>query len=87
LPALGDHFLDRSAIAPKRMEAAVNDNLRRIDLAVRPQLRIGALARGIAWLGERVLPAKIIPVIDRQAYRYERRIVCKFTQQAISRRT
>ena len=50
---------------PMHRNGAVHDHLRRIDFAVAARARIGALPCGMQRRGQRVLPAEIIPVIDR----------------------
>ena len=86
LMALEDRLLDRAAIAAKRMHAAVHHHLGRVNFAIAAHLGIGFLPCGIARVGERVFPAEVIPVIDRQADRNQRRIERKLTHQLVGRR-
>ena len=53
-------------VAAKHMRRAVDHDLRRVDFAVAARLRIGALPVGVAGDRQRVLPAEIIPVVDRR---------------------
>ena len=69
------------------MQTAVDHHLRRIDFAVATHLGITLLPGGVVRIGKRVLPAKIIPVVDRQADRHQRRIGGKFADQLVRGRT
>src|SRR5258708_297303 len=64
-----DRVPDAGAIATDDMHRSVDDDLRRVDLAIAAHLRIGFLARREARIRQRVLPAEIVPVIDRHAHR------------------
>jgi len=84
---LHDHVFDRSPVAAKDVHAAVDDDLRRINLAVAAHVGIGALPRRMRRIGERILPAEIIPVIDRQAERDDAGFDRKLAQQLVRRGT
>src|SRR5262249_5702012 len=58
--------VDRRAVAAHQRGAAVDDGLRRIYVAIAARLRVLALALGEVVTGERVLPAEIVPIIDRE---------------------
>src|SRR5262249_46886846 len=47
LAAFRDHVVDRGLVAAERLKAAVDDDLRGVDLAVAPHLGIGALASAV----------------------------------------
>src|SRR5438105_3038430 len=82
---LRDRALDRAMIAAERVGRAIHDDLRRINLTIAAHTRIGALARRMRGIGERVSPAEIIPVIDRNAQCDERRVVGQLTYQSVGR--
>ena len=65
------------------MDDAVDDHLWRINFAVAARFGIGALAVGMTVQRERVFPAEIIPVIDGQAHRDQRRIARQLAEQFV----
>jgi hypothetical protein len=83
LIGLRDRVIEGSTIAAEHMRDAVDHDLRRIDLPVAAHMGIGALARRMRRIGERVLPAEIIPIVDRHAERDERRIGGEFADKLI----
>src|ERR1700751_5320861 len=54
--------------------SAINDDLRRVNLSTAAPARLTALPRRMRRIGQRVTPAEIIPVIDGNAQRDDRRI-------------
>ena len=84
---LRDRALDRALVGTERVHHAVDHGLRRIDLAVAARDGVFALQRGIAVQRERVLPAEIIPVVDRQAHGDQRGILRELAHQPVGRRT
>jgi hypothetical protein len=68
------------------MQHAVDDDLRRVDGAITANFRIGTLAQGKAVIGQRVLPAHVIPVVDRQRQGDEIRILGPFVHHRIGGR-
>ena len=64
---------------------AVDHRLRRVDLTIAARLGIGALAVGVAGHRQRVLPAEIVPIVDRKAQRDHRRITGVFADQLVGR--
>ena len=54
-------------VAAERLRSSVDDHLRREHVAVAAHARIGALSVAMARKGERVLPAEVIPIVDREA--------------------
>ena len=69
LARLVDGHVDLAAVAADHLPCAVDDDLRRIDVAVAAHVRIGFLPRAEAGIRQRVLPAEIVPVVDRHAER------------------
>ena len=61
-----DRAIDRALVAAQHMRDAVDHDLRSVDRAIAACAGIGALTFGMARKRERVLPAEIIPVIDRR---------------------
>src|SRR5690606_1038151 len=56
---------NRGAVAADRLGDAVDAGLRRIDVMIAARLRIAALALRVGGLRQRVVPAEIVPVVDR----------------------
>src|SRR5712675_466689 len=54
-----------------------------VDLAVAAGMRIGLLPLGMAGHRERVLPAKIVPDVDRERQRDKGRILAQFGEQLV----
>jgi hypothetical protein len=79
--------LDRRLIAADRVGRTIDDDLRRVNLSITACPRISALARRMRRIGKRVTPAEIIPVIDGNAQRDDRRIVGELSDQPIGGRT
>ena len=69
-----------------RVPRAVADDLGRVDRTVAARLGISALALRVAWGRERVFPAQIIPVVDRQGQRKDGGIFREVAQKCIGRR-
>ena len=82
-----DRTFDAGAIAADHMRRAVDDGLRRVDVAIAAHLRIGFLARAETRIRQRVLPAEIIPVIDRHAQRDDGRILGELANDLVGGRT
>src|SRR6185503_295764 len=81
--SLVDRLLDRRLVAAERMHDAVDDNLRRVDLAVAARLRVGLLTHGMTVQRERVLPAEIIPIVDRQGERENRGVLAQLAEELV----
>ena len=56
------------------MAQTVHHGLRRVDVPVAAAVAVGLLPLGECLVGERVLPAKIVPVVDRERERQDTRI-------------
>ena len=83
---IADGLLDLLPVGADAGFLAVHDHLRREDLPVAAGMGIGLLALGEGLMGERVLPAEIIPVIDRKGERHDIRLAGEIGQQRIGRR-
>src|SRR2546430_17313255 len=68
------------------MRRSVDDNLRRVNLALAAHIGIGLLPRGEARIRQGIFPAQIIPVINRQAERDDRWILGQLTDDLVRRR-
>ena len=84
---LRDRALDRSLIAAERIGRAIDHDLRRVNLTIAAHARIGALACRMRGIGERVSPAEVIPVINRNAQCDKRGVVGQLPNQSVGRRT
>src|SRR5215471_4372403 len=67
------------------MDRAIDHDLWRVHGAIAANLGVGALARRMCGLGERVPPTEIVPIVDRQAHRDERRIIGKLSEKLVCR--
>src|SRR4029079_8940702 len=65
------------------MGDSVDDYLWRIHFAVAAPFGMGSLAVGMTVQGELVFPAEIIPVINGQAHRHQRRITRQLAEQLV----
>src|SRR5690606_13785795 len=70
----------------ERLRAAVDDDLRRIDLTVAARRRIAALARRVPRPGQRVAPAEVIPIVDRKAESDDGAVACEVADEPVGRR-
>jgi hypothetical protein len=87
LPGIADRAFDLAAIAAEHMHRSIDDDLRRVDVAIAAHLRIGFLTRAEARIRQGVLPAEIIPVIDRHAQRDDGWISGQLTDDLVCGRT
>ena len=83
----GDLQVDRLGIVPDQPVLALHDHLRRVDRPAAHRLGIGLLPLGVLGFAEGILPAEIIPVVDREAHDDHRRIARVFAHQLVGRRT
>jgi len=79
--------LDAGAVAADHMHRSIDHGLRRINLAIAAHLGVGFLAGAEARIRQRILPAQIIPVIDRHAQRDYGRVLGQFTDNLVGGRT
>ena len=82
-----DCLLDRRLVAAQHRCDAIDHDLRGVDLAVAACVGISALTIGVAVQRQRVLPAQIIPIVDGQAQRDQRRIARQLAEQLVGGRT
>jgi hypothetical protein len=76
-----------AAIAADHMRRTIDDNLRRVDIAIAAHLGIGFLPCTEARVRQRVFPAEIIPIIDRQTERDNVRILGQLAENPVGFRT
>ena len=86
-PGSLDRAFNAGTIAADHMRRTVDDHLRRVNVAIAARPRIGFLARAETGIGQRILPAEVIPIIDRHAQRDHVGIFREFANDLVGRRT
>src|SRR5262249_26412604 len=66
LAGLLDRAADQFLIVTVDMNQTVDDGLWRIDRPIATRVGIGTLALAELWARQRVLPSKVVPVVDRE---------------------